>query len=135
MAHSYEVGARTGNKELQGFGSKGMVFVEQTALDEGRTGLSWLLTGLAEPNYAQVQQTRMKGSVKPFARLAAPSWIAANVGYLRDLDFLDAKIKSGDKEQPKVAKEQSDPAPKPKAKAWGGRKKKKGEGPDEAAAA
>ena len=49
MCHAYEVGARTGNKALQGFGVKGMMFVEQASLDGGRTGLAWLLVGLPEP--------------------------------------------------------------------------------------
>ena len=49
MASAYETGQRTGNRELAGFGAKGL---EQTALDEGKTSLSWLLTGLPEPNFA-----------------------------------------------------------------------------------
>ncbi|CAL1141926.1 unnamed protein product [Cladocopium goreaui] len=48
MASAYETGQRTGNRELAGFGAKGL---EQTALDEGKTSLSWLLTGLPEPNF------------------------------------------------------------------------------------
>ena len=124
MAHAYEIGARTGNVELKGFGAKGMVYVEQTALDEGRTGLSWLLTGLPEPNYGQVQQTRAKTSIKPFSRLSAASWIAANVGYLRDLDFLEGRIKNVEKEGGKSAKEREyEAAPNPKAK-WSARKRR-----------
>lgn len=57
MASAYETGQRTGNRELAGFGAKGLMFVEQTALDEGKTSLSWLLTGLPEPNFAQVQSS------------------------------------------------------------------------------
>ena len=49
MASAYETGQRTGNRELAGFGAKGL---GQTALDEGKTSLSWLLTGLPEPNFA-----------------------------------------------------------------------------------
>jgi hypothetical protein len=55
------------------FGAKGMMFVEHAALDDGKTSLSWLLTGLAEPNFGQVQQTRARSSVKPFSRLSSPS--------------------------------------------------------------
>lgn len=134
MAHAYEVGARTGNLELQGFGSKGMIFVEQTALDEGRTSLSWLLTALPEPNFSQVQLTRAKTSVRPFSRLSSASWIAANVGYLRDLDFLETKIRASEKETPKhpggEAKTKAEP------KKWGKRGKKgKGEDPSSEASA
>ena len=73
MAYAYEVGQRTGNRELAGFGAKGMMFVEHAVLDDGKTSLSWLLTGLAEPNFGQVQQTRARSSVKPFSRLSSPS--------------------------------------------------------------
>lgn len=103
MASAYEIGQRSRNRELAGFGAKGMVYVEQIARDEGRAGLLWLLTGLPEPSYGQMQNTRTKTSVKPFSRLSSASWIAANVGYLRDLDFLEAKIKGVDKENPKPA--------------------------------
>ena len=49
MASAWEVGHRSGNRELQGFAGKAMMFIEQTSIDSGRTGLSWLLTGLNEP--------------------------------------------------------------------------------------
>ena len=98
--------------------------MEQTALDEGRTGLSWLLTGLQEPNYGQIQQTRARSLVKPFSRLSAPSWIPANVGYLRDLDFLEGRIKNVEKDGAKPTREKEyEAAPKPKAK-WSNRRKR-----------
>lgn len=122
MAHAYEVGARTGNLELQGLGAKGMVFVEQTALDEGRTSLSWLLTALPEPNFAQVQLSRAKSS-----------GIAANVGYLRDLDFLETKIRASDKNASKLATAEAKPKTEPKK--WPKRKKGKGEEPSSEASA
>lgn len=40
LANAWEVGALTGNRELQGFAGRGMLFIEQTALDSGRTGPS-----------------------------------------------------------------------------------------------
>ena len=98
--------------------------MEQTALDEGHTGLSWLLTGLQEPNYGQIQQTRARSLVKPFSRLSAPSWIPANVGYLRDLDFLEGRIKNVEKDSAKPTREKEyEAAPKPKAK-WSNRRKR-----------
>ena len=126
MASAYETGQRTGNRELAGFGAKGLIFVEQTALDEGKTSLSWLLTGLPEPNFSQVQLTRARTSVKPFSRLCNPSWIAANVGYLRDLDFLETKIRNSDKDpKPPPAKAAGEP---PVPKKPGPKKKGKGKG-------
>ena len=116
MASAWEVGHRTDNKELQGFAAKGLIFVEQSALDEGRTGLSWLLTGLPEPNFAMIQMNRQRSGLQPFSRLAKPSWIAANVGYLKDLDFLEGRIKATDRTKPQGSKEDKpQAAPKPKA--------------------
>ena len=75
-----------------------MVFVEQAALDNGRTSLAWLMTGLPEPNYGLVSSTPARSSVKPFSRLASPTWVAANIGYLKDLDFLENPIRSNDRD-------------------------------------
>ena len=58
MCHAYEVGARSGNRELQGFAMKGMTFVDQASIDSGRTQLAWLLTGLPEPNYQVCQRNK-----------------------------------------------------------------------------
>eukprot|EP00435_Cladocopium_sp_Y103_P068231 s567_g31.t1 len=96
-ANAWEIGNKIGSREMQGFAAKMMCFVEQTALDEGRTGLSWLLTGLPEPNYSVTQKNVVRYGAKPFSRLSAASWVAANVGYLKDLEFLDNRIKSTDK--------------------------------------
>ena len=116
-SNGWEVGARTGNRELQGFAAKLLCFAEQTALDEGRTGLSWLLTGLPEPNYAVTQRNVVRYGAKPFSRLSAPSWIAANVGYLKDLEFLDSRIKATDKVDPKAEVKdppKNNPNPRPR---------------------
>ena len=127
MASAYETGQRTGNREVAGFGAKGLIFVEQTALDEGKTSLSWLLTGLPEPNFSQVQMPRARSSLKPFSRLCNPSWVAANVGYLRDLDFLESKIRHTDKDATVPAAKAQVDAPVPK-KPWPKKKNKGKEG-------
>ena len=80
--------------DLQGFAAKGLMFVEQTCLDGGRTQLGWLLTGVSEPNLQLLQLNKKKSSLKPFSRLAHASWVAANVSYLRDLDYLEGRMKN-----------------------------------------
>ena len=122
-ASGWEVGSRTDNKELQGFCAKLLMFVEQTALDQGRTGLSWLMTGLAEPNFAQTQANTVRAGVKPFTRLASPSWVAANVSYLRDLDFLETKIRAGGKADRVAPDKASEDKPKPTKKFGKGKQK------------
>ena len=125
MAHAYELGSRSNNRELQGFAMKGMVFVEQTAIDSGRTNLSWLLTGLPEPNFQLCQRNRQRSQLQPFSKLANPAWVAANISYLKDLDFLEGKIqaagKTGKDRDRDAAKQEDkgDAAPKPKRKPKG----------------
>ena len=128
MASAYEVGSRSDNRELQGFAVKGMMFCDQAAIDNGRTNLAWLMTGLPEPNYQLCQRNRQRSTLQPFTRLANPAWVAANISYLRDLDFLDGKIQAAgkptkDKDTVK-SDEKSEAAPKPKRKPKG-----KGKGP------
>jgi hypothetical protein len=81
--------------------------------------------------------TRARSSVKPFSRLCNPSWVAANVGYLRDLDFLESKIRNTEKDSKTPAAKASPDAPAPKKP--GPKKKNKGKesggGPAEEAAA
>lgn len=124
-AAGWEKGSRSKNREMQGFMALILMFVEQTAIDNGRSSLSWLLTGLSEPNFAICQRNRVKSGLRPFARLAHPSWVAANIGYLRDLDFLENRIKQAG---PAAAKETNEeqktpgngspfPKKKPKKKA------------------
>lgn len=123
-ASGWEAGHRSGSRELLAFSSKLLMFVEQTAMDQGKTSLSWLMTGLPEPNFSVVQQNTHRATLRPFAPLAAPSWVAANVSYLKDLDFLEGKIRSQDKnDKPNAPKTEEDKRPKafpkkkPKAKA------------------
>lgn len=113
-AAGWESGFRSSSKELQAFASKLLLFTEQTAMDSGRTSLSWLLTGLPEPNFSMCQQNVHRAGLRPFAPLAAPNWVVANVSYLRDLDFLEGKIRSQDK-QDKTGAPKGEEDKKPKA--------------------
>lgn len=130
MSHAFEAGARSGNRELQGFAVKGMMFVEQASLDGGKTGLAWLLLGIPEPNYAVVARNRVRTSLQPWTRLASPSWVAANVSYLKDMDVMESRIlqtgKAKDSKEPRP--QEGEPKGNPNAK-----KKAKGKGKGELA--
>jgi len=81
--------------------------------------------------------TRARSSVKPFSRLCNPSWVAANAGYLRNLDFLESKIRNTEKDSKTPATKAPTDAPAPK-KPWPKKKnkgKESGGGPAEEAAA
>ena len=63
-------------------------FVDQFAMDGGRYGLSWLLVGLPQPPFATIRQHVERQGEEPFSPLVDPRWIAANLAYTRDLDYL-----------------------------------------------
>lgn len=102
------------NLEMMGFISKALIFTEQCALDSGKLPLAWLLTGYSEPNMQVLISHRHRPGLKPFSRLASPSWISANLAYLRDLDFLEGRMNQIGK--PKPVKEQPDGEAEPKKK-------------------
>lgn len=106
MAAAWEAGYRSGNRQLQGWAVKALAYVEQSVIDGGRTQMGWLLTGLAEPNYQLVAKNKSRPSVRPYTRLVAASRVAANISYLRDLDYMEqpkseAKNDGEDKAAPK----------------------------------
>lgn len=100
------------NLEMMGFISKALIFTEQCALDGGRLPLAWLMTGYSEPNMQVLISHRHRPGLKPFTRLASPSWVSANLAYLRDLDFLEGRMQQIGK--PKPIKEQVDEEAEPK---------------------
>lgn len=131
LAWGWEAGFETQNIQLMAFAGRMMMYVEQCCLDEGRSGLAWLLTGLPEPNFQQLALNRKRTSLTPFSKLAPPTWVAANVSYLRDVEVFDTRLKQlGTTKSSAVASRDSDPEdkiprPKPKAK---GKKGKGGKG-------
>lgn len=129
FAAAWEHGFRTNNPDLMGHASKGLVFIDQTAVDYGRTNLSWLLTGLPEPQYSICQRNRVRASMTPFSRLASPAWVSANVAYMKDLDFLEGKIKNANqpKPTPPGGGKQDEEWPGPKKQAWKKKKQKQRE--------
>lgn len=94
LAHAWETAFIAQDEIFLGFASRGLMMVEQAAMDGGKTQLSWLLTALPEPNWALVNQNRKRQGIQPFAKLCQPSWIAANVAFLKDLDFLENRLRS-----------------------------------------
>ena len=58
--------------------------MEQAALDGGNWDLGWLLTHLPEPPWGSVSTMPARTSLRPFAKLADPAWVAAAVAYTKD---------------------------------------------------
>ena len=99
--------------------------IEQMILDSGRVQVGWLLP---EPffNTAAVQK---RSTLGPYAKLASPAWAAANLAFLKDLDFLESRVKTAkDKPRQQATTEAAEtPGEEPKAKAkWKPRKGVKG---------
>lgn len=125
LAHAWETAFIAQDEIFLGFASRGLTMVEQAAMDNGKTQMSWLLTALPEPNWSLVTQNRKRQGIQPFAKLCQPSWIAANVAFLKDLDFLENRMRSsGSKleKDPAAANDSEKPERKikkqwPKAKA------------------
>ncbi|CAE7673514.1 Senp8 [Symbiodinium sp. CCMP2456] len=108
-AEGWELGHRLQNRQLQGFAARLAMLCEQASLDGGRLQLAWLLGGFAEPPPAMWLNTRRSG-VKPFSSLAHPSWIAGNIAYLRDLDYLETRMSNlGKDAQRRSSTEEADP--------------------------
>ena len=93
LAWGWEQADRTKNTQMLSFIARALVYVEQATLDQGRTALAWLMTGLAEPNYQQLAINRRRPGLTPFARLPAPAWVAANVSFLKDIDTFESRLR------------------------------------------
>ena len=65
-----------------------LVAGEHAAVRDWRWSHAWLLTHLPEPPWTNIARPPPRDSVRPFARLAAPSWIAAVVAYAKDVSTL-----------------------------------------------
>ena len=127
VADGWSTGYASGNLELLGVMGRFMIFVEQCALDAGRSQFAWLLTGLQDPPMHLLVNQKRRPGMEPFSRLCSPSWISANLAYLRDLDFMESRMGSlaSTKASKQLNLEDGEAAPKAKAKT---RPKGKGRG-------
>ena len=134
MACSWQVGFEQGNDLAMGLAARGMMMVEQMSLDSGSCQFAWLLSAFPEPDLQQISQNKKRLSIKPYARLASAPWIAGNLAFLKDLDYLESRLrgnKGNDKADDRESKDDAS------TKKPGGKGKKKGkekkEGDSEAA--
>lgn len=116
---------------MKGFIARMLFFIEQSALDNSRLELGWLMSGFPEPNTHLHFSVKRTPGLKPFTRLASPLWVSANLAFLKDLDYIEGRIQTLGKPKGKQTSAGSEledgPKPKPKPK---GKKGKKGSGKD-----
>lgn len=104
------------------------MMAEQVCLEGGRTTMGWLLTGLPEPDFGAIERSRQRRGIRPYTRMASASWLAANIAFIKDMDYMEARLRDhpkGDQknEQDKARdKDKDKEKPKPKAKGKGGGK-------------
>lgn len=129
FANQWEAAFDARDELMMGHVSRGLLFVEQCAMDAGKTQFAWLLTGLPEPNWSITTVNRRRQSLQPFSRLAQPSWVATNVAFLRDLDFIETKLRSAGSKTSAAAEDGSEEKPdKPTKRPWPKKKGKNGKG-------
>lgn len=119
MACSWQIAYEQADELTLGLMGRGVMMVEQFCLDGGRCQFGWLLSGMTEPNFGQISMNRRRLGLKPYSKLAAAPWVAANVAYLKDLDFLEGRLKNQ-----KATDRPEDKEENPKQ--WQPRRKKKG---------
>jgi len=98
----------------------GALFCEQTAIDQGRYQIAWLLTGLPQPAFNLTSGNIHRNHEEPYALLANPTWVSANLAYLKDMDFFEQRQRSVQTPEGVAAASSSTAStisPDPKAKA------------------
>ena len=126
FANQWEAAFDARDELMMGHVSRGLLFVEQCAMDAGKTQFAWLLTGLPEPNWSITTVNRRRQGLQPFSRLAQPAWVATNVAFLRDLDFIETKLRSAGGKTNAVTEDGSEEKPDkpPKRPPWPKKKAK-----------
>ena len=128
LACAWEIAFNHHNELAMGLFARGLMMIEQIAIDKGRCQFGWLLAGMVDPDLAQISVHKQRSGIKPYAKLAAAPWIAGNIAYLKDLDYLETRLKTAGDTTIKAGedpKEDADP------KIW--RKKKKGKAKEDSA--
>ena len=123
VAEAWQVGFESRNVEMLGLLARMMFFIEQTAIDGGKTQLSWLLSGWTEPNTHILLPSNKRPGLQPFSRLCSPAWVSGNLAFLRDLDFIEGRLLTVGKPIKKLPPNDEDeekptrvPKPKPRPK-------------------
>ena len=65
-----------------------LVAVEQAANQKWRWSLAWLMTHLPEPPWHAIARHPRPDAIRPLAKLAEPSWVAAAIAYLKDVQVV-----------------------------------------------
>ena len=71
-----------------------LCFGEQVAMDNGRLMLGWLLSSHTDPPFHITSRNVARQGLRPFSRLSDPRWMAANLAFLKDMDYLESRSRT-----------------------------------------
>eukprot|EP00439_Symbiodinium_sp_Y106_P050470 s1087_g6.t1 len=128
LAFQWQAARESRNTEMEAWAGRGVMAIEQMVLDNGRLQIGWLMTGCPEPVFPPNAQLKRQGSMRPFAKLAKPAWAAACLAYVKELDYLEARLKAAREKSTTTTAPTTDVPPteaKPKAK-WKPKNRKPG---------
>jgi len=125
IAESWNIGFESQNIELLGVLSLMMYFVEQAAIEQGRTQTAWLLCGWQEPPYQILVSHKRRSGLQQFCRICNPSWISANLAYVKDLDYMESRLSANAKGSKAIQPLEDEPSAQPKRRPQKGRGKGK----------
>ena len=91
LAHQWEDCRRQGDQLGEAWAARGLVMAEQLAIDQGRTQLGFLLSGLPDIDVSHLPARRT--DIRRYGRLSAANWMAAQVAFLKDVDYLESRMK------------------------------------------
>ena len=91
MAVAWQMSCEAKNEFSMCLFALGLVMVEQIALDQGRCQFGWLLAAMPDPNLQTITMNRRRVGLTPYAKLASAPWVAGNIAYLKDLDYLEGR--------------------------------------------
>lgn len=134
MACAWQVAYEQRNDLAMGLMARALMMIEQISIDQGRCQFAWLLSAFPEPDLQQISMNRKRLSIKPYARLAAAPWIAGNLAFLKDLDYLESRLKGnkGNDRSDDAKETKVEAAPKKTSKGKGKNKDKSKEADGEA---
>ncbi|CAE8596410.1 unnamed protein product [Polarella glacialis] len=118
-AKLWELAEQGKHQEVHSLIARFNVFIEQVAIDQGKYTMAWLLTGLEAPPFEETTRHDRRPGLAPFGLLTAPQSVAANLAYLRDLEYLEGRQKapednSGKKKEQDLADDQNGGKRKPR---------------------
>ena len=84
FAHVMDLMAHQQWRQAEDLAALMCVAVEQVTINGGKWHYAWLLTHLDQPSTEMVDRKPTRDRLRPFAKLAEPTWAAAVVAYTKD---------------------------------------------------